>query len=125
MAQALSFLLIEDNTDNRYLLVRTLNRKFPGAVTIECSESEEAIAYLKAHNFAAIILHRASDADALPMVEILRAKTQTPVIVVSDVDRSEKVLAAGATGFLHYDAWLNLGTVVANVLKLASTGNTP
>src|SRR3954471_14595365 len=104
-------MLVEDNLDNRFLVSKTLRRKFPNALIVECSDSDDAIANLNAHQIAAIVLHRASDADALPMVEMLRKKTQAPIIVMSGVDRSEDVLAAGAAGFLSYDAWLNIGNV--------------
>ena len=40
-----------------------------------------------------------------------------PIVVVSGIDRTEEVLAAGATGFLSYDQWLLLGSRVRELLK--------
>jgi len=63
-------------------------------------------------SFSAIIVHRGSDADTLPIVEAFRV-TEIPLIVVSGRRQDPKRYWPPApAGFVSYDAWLRIGTVV-------------
>lgn len=111
-------LVIDSNTDNGALLVRTLARKFPAAAIQLCSDAARALQLAAAEPIAAAVLHRTDEVDAVSLIqEILRVAPQTPIVAVSSVDRSEAVLAAGAAGFLKYDEWLRIGQVVAHVIQ--------
>ena len=54
MPAPLKFLVIDDNADSRFLLVKTLLRKFPTAVIHECQSSEAAFEMAKTEDLAAI-----------------------------------------------------------------------
>ncbi len=118
MAAALTFLIVEDNDENRFLLVRTLARKYPGAQCIECSDSEAAVAAVAQQSIATAIVHRAADEDGIPVIRLLRqASASLPIVMVSGMDRRTAARTAGATSFLCYDEWLLLGNAVADAMK--------
>ena len=122
MPDPLTFLVVDDHSENRYLLVKTLIRKFPGCACIECEDSDTAVSMLTTRPLTAVVAHRASDMDGLPLVEKLRAATPLPIVLVSGVDREAGAKKAGANAFLHYDAWLRIGTVMADLLARRAEG---
>jgi CheY-like chemotaxis protein len=112
------FLIVDDNSDSRFLLVKTLLRKFPQAVVQECQDGDAAIAMTRAEKLDAIVAHRATEIDGLTLIRLLRQVNPTlPIVMVSGIDRSKEAIAAGANYFLSYDAWLRIGTVVAELLS--------
>lgn len=129
MASPQKFLIVDDNPDSRYLLVKTLLRKFPLAAIQECQSAETASQVFRAEKPLAAVVHRAGEVDGLTMIRTLRATdASTPIVMVSGFDRSKEAVAAGATSFLPYDEWLRIGTVVAEILKAAQarpTDSTP
>jgi CheY-like chemotaxis protein len=117
-----SFLVIDDNPDSRFLLVRTLLRKFPSATIRESVDGVQSIALCRMHPPTAIIVHRTVEASGLMLIPELRAACPLTVIVaVSSIDRSDATLAAGADAFLLYDEWLRIGTVVTELIAARST----
>lgn len=113
----LSFLVIDDNADGRFLLSKSLLRKFPRCLVLECIDAEMAVATLKSQPVSAVLAHRAADVDGLTLVKLLReASPQVPILFLSGIDRAESGKAAGATEFLNFDAWLMVGPVVARLL---------
>jgi CheY-like chemotaxis protein len=113
MPSPLKFLVIDDNADSRFLLVKTLLRKFPTAVIHECQSSAAALAMAKTADLAAIISHRTTETAGISLLRELRQINPTvPMVMVSGVDRHDLALAAGADRFLLYDEWLRIGTVV-------------
>ncbi len=111
------FLVIDHNADGRTLLTRTLRRKFPNAELVECGAADQATTTLQGGGFDAVVVHRTEEVDGEMLVRLLRRVNPTvPIVAVSGIDRSEKLLAAGASEFLNYDEWLRLGTVVAKHL---------
>lgn len=124
MAAPLKFLVIDDNPDSRFLLVKTLMRKFPNAVLLECQQSTPAINIARAETPTAVIIHRAEDIDGITLVRQLReANDIVPIVMVSGIDRAREALAAGATSFLHYDAWLRIGTLVSELIGRDATAS--
>jgi DNA-binding response OmpR family regulator len=118
--QPRKLLVIDHNADSGSLLVRSLTRKFPAASVDLCAEMGDAIGAVASQKIDAIVLHRTEEEDAVSIVRALRKLDGTvPIIVVSGIDRSEQVLAAGATGFMNYEEWLRIGTVVASALSAA------
>lgn len=118
MAAPFKFLVIDDNADSRFLLVKTLLRKFHLAVVHECRNSDAALAMATAAGLSAIVAHRTAETDGLALLRELRAlNPRVPLIMVSGVDRHELALAAGADAFLLYDEWLRIGTVVEEVIQ--------
>ena len=111
------FLVVDDNADSRFLLVKTLQRKFPHAVIREAQESQHAVAIAMTEDIAAIVAHRAADLDGISMIRALRAANPHVIIVmVSGLDRTQSAIRAGATCFLNYDEWLRVGSLVTDLL---------
>lgn len=122
MSSPYKFLIVDDNADSRFLLVKTLLRKFPQAVLQETQDSESALATTRSGELDAVVVHRAADVDGLTLVRTLREANPTiPIVMVSGLDRTRTALEAGATTFLSYDAWLRIGTVVAELLPAKTT----
>lgn len=117
MPRPRKFLLIDNHADNRALLARTLARKFPGAEIMEWSLLGGVVKSAAAETIDCVVLHRTNDAEAIQLVlEIRRVNAHVPILVLSGVDRSDSALKAGADGFLNFDEWLRVGTVVENLL---------
>jgi CheY-like chemotaxis protein len=117
MPSPLKFLVIDDNADSRFLLVKTLLRKFPTAVIHECQSSAAALAMAKTADLSAIISHRTTETAGISLLRELRQINPTvPMVMVSGVDRHDLALAAGADRFLLYDEWLRIGTVVEELV---------
>jgi DNA-binding NarL/FixJ family response regulator len=126
MAPPLKFLVIDDNPDSRFLLVKTLLRKFPSAVIHECQSSATALAMAKSADLSAVISHRTTETAGIALLRELREiNPRVPMVMVSGVDRRELALAAGADRFLLYDEWLRIGTVVDELMqgRIATTAN--
>jgi CheY-like chemotaxis protein len=112
-------LVIDDNPESRFLLTRTLVRKFPRTVLLECSNAETAVRTAGEERIDVIVLHRAADVNGIELVQRMRSVSRTvPIIMVSGIDRSAEARTAGADFFLSYDEWLRIGTVVADLLSL-------
>lgn len=113
MSLAPTFVVIDFHAESRFLLVKTLRRKFPAAVIHESDDAEKAIEIARAVNLAAIVTHRTFEMEGIELVRRLRdADPRVPIVMVSGIDREAAALAAGASGFLHYDQWLRIGSVV-------------
>lgn len=118
----LKFLIIDDNPDSRFLLTKTLLRKFPGAAMLESQTSGRAVAILSRDKPSAVIAHRAEEMDGATLIRLLREQNSTvPIVMVSGIDRTDLARLSGANFFLHYDEWLRIGTVVADLLKTVAS----
>lgn len=112
-----TFLVIDDHVDNRYLLTRTIGRKFPQAEIKECGEIEGALSIARTDNLRAIVCHRVDLTPGIELIrQLLRINPAVPIIMVSSYDRTREALVAGASRFLLYDQWLRIGTVIEEVL---------
>ena len=117
MASPRKFLIVDDNADSRFLLVKTLLRKFPQAVLQETQNCDSAVALIESGGLDAVVVHRAAEVDGLTLLRRLRqADAVVPIVMVSGIDRTKQALEAGATTFLSYDAWLRIGTVVGELI---------
>jgi CheY-like chemotaxis protein len=117
MNSKLRFLVIDDNPDSRFLLVKTLLRKFSAAAVQECQDADTAVQIAAHEKVDAVIAHRAGEIDGLTLIRLLRrVNTTVPIIMVSGINRAQQALTAGATFFLNYDEWLRIGTVVAELI---------
>ena len=111
-------LVVDHNADNGALLVRTLLRKFPAAAVQLCAETGTAVHLAASENIDAVVIHRTLEDSAAELTKTLRKLSPDAIIiVVSGVDRSQDVIAAGADGFLSYEAWLRIGTVVSEAME--------
>jgi hypothetical protein len=110
-------LLVGNNLERVQLLAHTLRRRFPHAIIPHAAELETASEFLRTQAYDAVILVIADENRAVEMIGgFRRINPAIPLIVVSPVDRSEMVLAAGATGFLRHDEFLRIGQVIENAL---------
>ncbi len=118
MKPPLTFVIVDDVEENRFLIAKTLGRKFPESSIIECLDSTAAVSAVEQHKPAAVIVHRGFDIKGPEMVRLLRQMAPTlPLIMVSSRETCPEAIEAGANAFLNYDAWLRIGTVVAEVLS--------
>lgn len=109
MVFAPEFLVIDDNRDSRFLLAKTLLRKFPDAILHECETSGDALNAVRSRPLAAIISHRTADTPGIELLLELRAvNPSVPIVMVSGADRKEAALAAGADRFILYDECLRI-----------------
>jgi DNA-binding NtrC family response regulator len=107
------FLVVDFQRESRFLLVKTLLRKFPRAVVRECEDAEQAVQMARTQDVACIITHRTFETPGADLVRQLReVDPDVPIVMVSGVDRAKAALDAGATSFLNYDEWLRIGTIV-------------
>lgn len=113
----LHFLIIDDNPDGRFLIAKTLLRKFPNSTIVECQTADAAFRALKGQPVSLIVSHRTFEFDGVSLIRELRAQTpDVPIVMTSGIDRRDAALTAGADGFLTYDEWLMVGNYVAKLL---------
>jgi CheY-like chemotaxis protein len=118
MPAPLRFLVVDEDNDSRFLLEKTLLRKFPGAVVQGCRTADAALATARTDHLAAIVTHRTSEMAGADLVREFRAiNAEVPIIMVSSIDRREAAATAGATCFLLYDEWLRIGSLVEELLQ--------
>lgn len=117
------FLVVDFHAESRFLLVKTLLRKFPGAAIFEEEDADRAMEIVRTRNVSAVITHRTFEVEGIDLVRQFRTiGPNLPIIMVSGIDRAEAALAAGANTFLPYDEWLRLGSVVEAYLNTSNSG---
>lgn len=113
MATSPRFLVVDFHAESRFLLVKTLLRKFPQAIIHECDEVEQGLEHVRTRALTAVVAHRTFDVSGADVVRRYRAADpQVPIVMVSGMDRRAEALEAGATSFLSYEEWLRIGSVV-------------
>ena len=113
MPAPLKFLVVDFHAESRFLLVKTLLRKFPGAQIFEEDDADRAEHIVRTRNVSAVVTHRTFEVSGIDLVRNFRgADPHTIVVMVSGIDREDAALEAGASSFLHYDEWLRIGSVV-------------
>lgn len=118
LPQIPTFLVVDFHAESRYLLVRTLRRKFPSAIICECEGADSALEVLQRGPVSAIISHRTFEHSGVELVRLFRAvQPDVPIVMVSGADRTTVAKEAGAASFLHYDEWLRLGTIVQDLMS--------
>ncbi|HWA29435.1 MAG TPA: hypothetical protein VG734_27540 [Lacunisphaera sp.] len=111
------FIIIDDNRDGCFVLSRALFRHYPAATLHEFRDFESARASLASlppeGGPAVVLLHRIANIGAADLVRAVRTiHERVPIVALGDPASGPQVLAAGATRFLDYEAWLRLGTLV-------------
>jgi hypothetical protein len=111
------FVVVSDSEEERMLYARTLLRKFPAAVIVECRVDAAALMLERAADFTGVAVHFGSSPEIRAFVENLRQiARQLPIVSLSGFDRSIDALAAGTSRFLPADQWLMLGVVMQDLL---------
>ena len=130
-AQPLHFVVIDDNADTRFIVVRSLAKTFPAATIKECSDAQRALDAASAPSVSAAVIHRTTEMTGLYFIQLLRKANPTvPILMVSGVDRTPAALAAGANAFVLFDQGQRIGLAVAELVSpkpatasaVASTG---
>ena len=123
--ERLKFLVIDDNSRSRLLVVATLARNFPQAIIKEAATIKEALAAADLTQMDAIIGFFGNGLDARVSAHLIRSQNaRVPIVIMSEVDCAEEVLGAGATRFLSCDEWLIAGTVLSEILA-GARGQSP
>jgi CheY-like chemotaxis protein len=116
-SERITFLVVDHNRESRFLLVKTLLRKYPGCVIHETDDPEQAVTLAQRGGLTAIISHRTSEMLGVELVARFReVDLKVPIVMVSGIERTGPALRAGADCFLLYDEWLRIGTVVEQLL---------
>jgi len=112
------FLIVDDSPDNRYLVSRTLLRKFPAAAAaVECQTFAAAAKLLNSTAVDLIIAHRTPEFRGVALIQQLRTLCPTvPIIALSSMNQREAALAAGADRFYLTDEWLLIGAAAVELL---------
>jgi DNA-binding response OmpR family regulator len=112
------FLLIDDNADNRFILMRAMTKSFPDALLEERWGTDAALESGSNPLVDAIIVHRTTEMTGVYFIQWLRKANPTvPIMMVSGIDRTHAALAAGANRFLLIDDWKELGATIAQLLQ--------
>lgn len=112
------FLIVDDNPDHCFFFSKTLRRKFPDAVLIECQTVESAISTISNNNIDLIVAHRTPELRGADLIAALRKMDlAAPIIAVSSMGHGDDLLAAGASRFHLVDEWLLIGNAAADLLK--------
>jgi CheY-like chemotaxis protein len=118
----LRFLVVDDNSDARFLLVKALRRTFPGAIIDECQSTASSVEMARSKNLGAIIAHRSTEMAGVELIRKMREQNpKVPIVMVSGIDRKDLALAAGADKFMLYEEWSRLGSVVEELIS-STTG---
>lgn len=118
--EPLRFLVIDDNTRSRLLVVATLARNFPRAFITEATTIKDAFAAADVAQMDAVVGFFGSGLDARVFTHLARKQNaRVPIVIMSEVDCAEEVLGAGATRFLSCEEWLIVGTVLGEILSEA------
>lgn len=126
MRGTFKFLVVDFHAESRFLLVKTLVRKFPDAEIVEEDDADRALALARGGELSAIVTHRTFEIEGIELVRQFRAANhRVPIIMVSGIDREAPALAAGADSFLPYDEWLRIGTLVETHLEKRSGASHP
>ncbi len=111
------FLVVDTDQDSRFFLSRTLLRKFPSAILVECQTNQAALRQAADAELSAVIVHRTLTGSAEELIPQLRAARPDIVIIwVSSVIPTTDYQSIGADRFLASAEWLRIGTVTAEAL---------
>jgi DNA-binding NtrC family response regulator len=119
MAFPRRFLVIDDDSHSRLLVSKTLLRQYPTAIVQECQDLETAIGVVREvpkQPQTVVIAHRTLQIGGSELITALRAAHSSVPIVWMDTRGAATLAAsAGATRFLDKDAWLLIGSTVADL----------
>lgn len=121
MDSAHCYLVVAEDPARLSHVTATLHRRFPKAVVQTCCDSALAIEAMRSRRTDAIVVHRSSDMDEIPLIEALRSTSRAPIISFIGRQRQEQALAAGATRCLEPEEWLLVGSVIAELLPVGET----
>lgn len=117
MATPRKILVVDDDDHTRFLLTKTLLRRFPQLVMLECIQGSSALTTVAFEQLDLVIVRRGEDMSGLDLVGSLRRVAPAlPSILVTAGDRMEAI-AAGATRCLNVEDWLQVGLIASDLVS--------
>lgn len=113
------FLIIDHNADGRFLLSKTLLRKFPQSIALECAHADTATTAAATEKLDLIVAHNTGDLTGCELIDTLRAANRdVPILAVTgNPNLGPSLLQSGASQVLNFDEWLLAGNVVEALLR--------
>ncbi len=120
------YLVIDDDSHNRFLVSKTLLRQFPDALVQECQDANTAIELIRGlppeGHETVVIAHSTPQLKGAGLVSTLRAAhSSVPIVWMGEAGQAHWAQHAGATQFLDHMAWLMIGQTAK---ELNSAGGT-
>lgn len=113
----LKILILDENEAGRARLVRTLLRKFPKCVVLECRDATTAAKMAPSECVDVAVVHCAWEMNQENVVrQIRRGAPDVPILVLSSGDRRTERRNLSIR-FLEYDQWLLAGNVVEELIR--------
>jgi len=123
------FLLIDDNRDGRCVIARAVQRKFHEAPLHEFVTFAAALPLLRSLETDPgswiVVTGQTSEHDPVALAAAVRAVHPQVLLIVLGHNQAAAALAAGATHFLEYEAWLLLGRLIEGIATGAEARKTP
>jgi DNA-binding LytR/AlgR family response regulator len=115
------FLIVNDDSADRFNLSATLLRCYPKALVQECADFNTAITLVRRlpeeQHDTVVIARRTPGAAGRDLVAALRvAHRSVPIVWMGEPHETNLAQAAGATRFLDRYAWLLIGKVVEDLV---------
>lgn len=116
MATPRKILVVDDDDHSRFLLTKTLLRRFPQLVMLECIQCSSAVTTATFEQLDLVVVHRAEDMGGLEVVRALRRVVPAlPLLLISAIDQADAI-AAGATRSLGAGERLQVALVASAIL---------
>lgn len=111
------FVIADHNLEGRFLLAKTLFRKFPDCIVLECATSAAAL-NAASDKVDIVIVHSTGDVSGPELVDMVRMIAPTvPVIGTSgNPNLKAAFVEAGATRFVESSEWPLMGAIVSDLL---------
>lgn len=114
------FLVIDDDSNGRLCVSKTLLRHYPTAVVQECQDLNTAIGLVSEVPMdgaqTVVIARRTLQSCGRELISALRAAhTAVPIVWMGNSQDAALAPSAGATRFLDKEAWLVIGTTVEDL----------
>lgn len=119
MPSSLTFLLVDDDLEKRFLIAHHLSREFAGVTVIECNSGADAIAHLEEHTVHAVVTDNSmTPINGLELIAWVRKRDALlPVVMVTGNPEIEPVaLNAGASVVLDSWKFQELGRMLKELL---------
>jgi DNA-binding response OmpR family regulator len=120
MSRELSFLIVDDDAEKRFLIVYHLRREFEGVQLIECDSGAAAIAHLEKQPVHALVTDNSmSPVNGLELIMWLRERDlKMPVVMVTGNPEIERVaIKAGASVVVSSQRFREVGAILKQLLR--------
>ncbi|HZZ57446.1 MAG TPA: hypothetical protein VFE31_06425 [Opitutaceae bacterium] len=117
----LKFLLVDNDREGFFYYGRTLLRKFPQAVLMECKSAPEALQLIGDPALSGVVCHGAVGVRAEELIpQLRRRRADLPIIWVSSGPAKVAARDIGADRYLPFEEWLMVGTLLGELIGMTS-----